>query len=218
MAFHSVNGGQGSDVAIRDVEKMCEHLESGGIVLLPTETGYLLGVDGTNTDAVDHLFRVKGRAPDHSVSLAVADVAMAKRFGRLDSFACALLSKWSPGPLTIVVSKGNADLSPSLSRGSTIGLRIPDHRFTLEVLRVLNRPITATSANRSGSAPKQQLFQIVQELDPYVEGDWLGVKDDMRKYDKPSTIVRIQESVEILREGPISEAEILAAKRISDQS
>jgi len=130
--------------------------------------------------------------------------------------AQALLSRWSPGPLTIVVTKREGNLSPSLSIDSTIGLRIPDHPFTLAVLRKLNRPITATSANRSGSPAKRHLLDIVEELSPYIEEDWMGAKDDRRKYDQPSTIVRIQESVDILREGPISKEAILKEVEASD--
>jgi L-threonylcarbamoyladenylate synthase len=218
MSFWCFDCEEGSVFSAGDLEKVCSHLANGRIALLPTETGYLLGVDGTNTLAVEKLFQAKGRSTDHSVSLAVADFTMACRFGELTPLAEALLSKWSPGPLTIVVTKREENLSPSLSNESTIGLRIPDHRFTLEVLRKLNRPITATSANRSGSTPKQRLLEIVEELSPYIEDDWIGAKDDSRKYDQPSTIVRIQEGLEVLREGPILKEAILKEAKASGLS
>ena len=218
MSFWRFDCEEGSSFSAGDLEKVCFHLANGGIALLPTETGYLLGVDGTNTLAVDKLFQAKGRSTDHSVSLAVADLTMANRFGELTPLGESLLSTWSPGPLTIAVRKREGSLSPSLSKESTIGLRIPDHRFTLEVLRKLNRPITATSANRTGSVPKQRLLEIVEELSPFIEEDWIGAKDDSRKYDQPSTIVRIQEGMEILREGPISKEAILKSIKTSGLS
>jgi tRNA A37 threonylcarbamoyladenosine synthetase subunit TsaC/SUA5/YrdC len=80
----------------------------------------------------------------------------------------------------------------------------------------LNRPITATSANRSGVVPKQKIDEIENDLSPYIEGIWAGVEGDERRYERPSTIVRVLENeVEILREGPISEEAILGELRLT---
>ena len=126
-------------------------IHSGGIVAYPTETYYGLGVDALNTEAVERLFKVKGRDPAMPISIIIEDVKQLEVVAReVPSEARVLIEKFWPGPLTILFWKSER-LSGVLTGGTNkIGVRIPDHTVALQFLRVVGKPLTATSANRSG--------------------------------------------------------------------
>ena len=128
-----------------------EVIHSGGIVAYPTESYYGLGVDAFNTEAVERLFIVKGRDPAMPISIIIKDVKQLEIIAReVSSEARVLIEKFWPGPLTILFWKSER-LSGVLTGGTNkIGVRIPDHTVALQFLHLAGKPLTATSANRSG--------------------------------------------------------------------
>ncbi len=134
-----------------DLDAAVEVLRAGGLVAFPTETVYGLGADATNSAAVRRLFAVKGRPPRHPV---IAHIAAADEFDRwsahLSSTARALAEACWPGPLTLVVARGDGIVDEVTGGRDTVGLRVPDHPLALELLRGFGRPVAAPSANRFG--------------------------------------------------------------------
>ena len=209
MALEILHCGPGGVLLAQPLQRICAHLQDGGLAILPTETGYLLGADGSSEEAIEMLYRVKGRHETHAVSLAVPDVKSAHRVGIITPSTDAILSRWTPGPVTVVVPAQPSTLSQIVADDGTIGIRIPDHLATLQILQTLGFPVTATSANRSGKPALSTLEEVGRQLSPFIDGDWLGVRWDERKYSQPSTVVRVlDEELEILREGPISAADL----------
>ena len=91
----------------------------------------------------------------------------------------------------------------------TIGVRIPDHPATLQILHETGIPLTATSANVSGEPAETRLEGIQRQFGRDVTEGWIAVLDDNRAHEKPSTLIRWEgETLRVLRQGPISEAEI----------
>ena len=83
--------------------RLADHLRGGGLAVLPTETGYLLGAIATDLAAVRKVFTAKGRSESNPVHVACSSLALASRWAELGEVAVDLLSRFTPGPLTVVV-------------------------------------------------------------------------------------------------------------------
>lgn len=148
-------------------------LQAGGVVAFPTETVYGLGADALNPQAVHRIFHAKGRPADNPLIVHVSSLEMATELlaekaeiGVLEQLAAAF---W-PGPLTVVVSR-NERLDDIVTAGlNTVGLRIPAHPVALQLIRMLERPIAAPSANRSGRPSPTQAAHVMADLGGRIEG------------------------------------------------
>ena len=131
------------------VEVAVEALEIGGIVGMPTDTVYGLGVDPWNESAVESLYEAKGR-PDHKpISLLAASLEQAAEIVDLGSGRDAAQRYW-PGGLTIVARPRVVIagwVGDRLLR--TVGIRVPDHQLVRSLL-ARSGPLAVTSANLSG--------------------------------------------------------------------
>lgn len=146
--------GMGQAEQTQSVKQAAGILRSGGIVAIPTETVYGLGADATNAAAVRRIFQIKGRPATNPLIVHVADVAGARRcVAEWPEAANRLAERFWPGPLTIVLPKGPGIVDEVTAGGPTVGVRVPDHPLTLEVIRrfcgVGGGGVAAPSANRS---------------------------------------------------------------------
>lgn len=181
-------------------------LQTGGLVIYPTETCYGLGAAAGNAAAVAKLLQYKGGRRGKPVSVAVADQAMAAQYVIINSTAANLYQKFLPGPLT-VVSASLGKVVPTLESAShTLGIRIPNQTLVRKLIRRFGQPITATSANTSGKKPPYSLA----DLQKYTTAKRLGLislfLDAGRlPLQPPSTVVdtTLNEPV-ILRQGEIT--------------
>jgi L-threonylcarbamoyladenylate synthase len=134
------------------ISKAAALLREGGLVAFPTETVYGLGADATNDGAVAKIFAAKQRPQFNPLISHVADMDAAFRLGMFSKDAEKLAAAIWPGPLTIVVERRkDCPISLLCSAGlPTVALRVPAHPLALELLRAVDRPVAAPSANRSG--------------------------------------------------------------------
>ena len=136
------------------VRRAVDWLARGEIVAYPTDTLYGLAVDPRRPDAVERLFRAKGRPAEMAVPLIASDPQQVARcVSRLPLLARTLAERFWPGPLTLVVGAAPALNRRLLAGGRTVAVRVPDHAVARALARELGHPVTATSANRSGSTP-----------------------------------------------------------------
>jgi L-threonylcarbamoyladenylate synthase len=184
--------------------RLAEHLRGGGLAVLPTETGYLVGAVATDLAAVRKVFRAKGRSETNPVHLAFSSLALAARFAELSEQAVDLLERFTPGPLTVVVPARNLP-SHLVTLNGTVGVRVPDHPATLQVVGLLGVPITATSLNRSGeeSQPLDR-GQLETLAWPAGEPVYVVEHDEAITERAASTLVRVTPSgIELIRKGPV---------------
>jgi L-threonylcarbamoyladenylate synthase len=149
------------------LNEAAEIIRCGGTVAFPTETVYGLGADGLNPEAVQKIFEAKGRPPGNPLSLLVhsrEDIEKVARNIPLKAFR--LMDAFWPGPITIVLEKDN--IVPGITSGNlpSIGLRMPDHKVPLELIKRAGRPLAAPSANLSGKPSPS--------LAAHVEADLIG--------------------------------------------
>jgi L-threonylcarbamoyladenylate synthase len=148
------------------IEQAIAILQSGGLVIFPTETVYGAGVDATNPKAVEKLLAFKSRREGKPLSIAVTDQEMAEQFVELNDSAKKLYKRFLPGPVTVVSNiKPNSNLAPGVaSEFGTVGVRIPDYPLVLELIKKLGKPITATSANASGAKRPYSIADAMEGL------------------------------------------------------
>ena len=139
-------------------------LRDGGVVAFPTDTVYGVGVDPFQSEAVRRLYRIKGRPEDKPIAILVGSIEDVARVAQTPSRTFSRLAdRFWPGGLTLIVE--TRELPPEITAGgSTVGVRMPDHPLTLELLRGFGGPIATTSANRSGQNPATSAEEVGAQL------------------------------------------------------
>ncbi len=183
-------------------------LREGGVVAFPTDTLYGLGADVFNASALQRVFDIKGRPAELALPVLVADWPQVEVVAvGLTEAARRLAAAFWPGSLTLVLPK-----SPSLSLlvtggRDTVAVRMPDHPAPLTLAAQLGRPITGTSANRSGEADLKTLAAVQATLGGSVD---CIVDVGPPPQGTPSTVVDLTGDVPaLIREGAIPFSEVL---------
>jgi len=125
-------------------------VDRGELVVYPTETVYGLGADALDAAAVERVFDLKGRDRSNPLSLGVASVDDALRYTRPTERAVAFARAFLPGPVTVVVERGDGVPDALTAGRDRVGIRVPDHDLA-RALMAETGPLTATSANVSGT-------------------------------------------------------------------
>lgn len=187
------------------IDKAIKILNSGGVVIYPTETCYGIAVDATNENALNKLLQYKKFRGSKPISVAVSDIGMASKYVDINEMAKNIYSNYLPGPIT-VISKSLGILEPPVvSKQGSVGIRIPDYEFTLELIKEFGKPITATSANVSYKSHPYSIDQLIKDL-PQRNEKLIDMYIDAGELPKnvPSTIVdTTMNSLTILREGKL---------------
>jgi L-threonylcarbamoyladenylate synthase len=181
-------------------------LAEGRLVAFPTETVYGLGADATDARAVARLFAAKGRPAFNPLIAHVADVAAARRAGKLSPLAEKLAAQFWPGPLTLVVPA--RDLVCELARAglATVALRVPKHPVAQALLAAFGKPIAAPSANRSGHVSPTTADHVLADLAGLVD---LVVDGGPAPLGLESTIVDMSgDAPRLLRPGGVPRGDI----------
>lgn len=180
-------------------------LRAGKQVAFPTETVYGLGADAGNTEAVEGIFRAKGRPSDNPLIVHIADRSQLEGLvDRLDETSLRLMDAFWPGPLTLVLPVRPGAVSVRVTAGlATVAVRMPDHPVALALIAAAGCPVAAPSANRSGRPSPTQAAHVVGDLDGLiagvVDGGPTGVGIE-------STVVELAQGggVHVLRPGGVS--------------
>jgi L-threonylcarbamoyladenylate synthase len=191
------------------LQEAAKWIRNGGLVALPTDTLYGLAADPFRSDAVARIFMVKGRTAGSALPLIAADVdQIAARLGPLSVPAERLASKFWPGPLTLLIPAPVA-LAREVTAGTgRVGVRVPAHDIAREICRAADRPITATSANRSGQPATADPEEVERTLGEDVD---LLIDAGPARGGAPSTIVDMTgPTPRLVREGAVGWSEIQA--------
>jgi L-threonylcarbamoyladenylate synthase len=135
-----------------DVGRAAALLAAGELVAFPTETVYGLGADASRADAVAKIFAAKGRPSAHPLIVHLAAGASLDGWAAdVPAAARALVEKFWPGPLTIIVPKGARVDPATTGGGASVGLRVPAHPVAQALLVAFGGGVAAPSANRFGA-------------------------------------------------------------------
>lgn len=180
-------------------------LQSGGLLIYPTETVYGVGVDATHPAAVKKLGEYKSRPFGKPFSIAVADQRMAVEYVTLNHTAKKLYRQFLPGPLT-VISTGKHLVAPGVeSEAGTLGIRISSYHMVTKIVKSLGRPITATSANQAWGKRPYQISDILSNISDKKKRliDLIIDAGELSR-NEPSTVIdTILDDQVVLRQGSI---------------
>lgn len=191
-------------------------LKEGKIVAFPTETVYGLGADATNNQAVEKIFQAKGRPSDNPLIAHIGSPNLINNYvTEVPEHAKKLIDAFWPGPLTVIL-KSNGRIANNVTAGlKTVGLRMPDEPHALAILRNVNRPIAAPSANRSGKPSPTTAEHVLQDLNGKIDGLVDGGKTGIGV---ESTVIDCTtEPPMILRPGGVTKEQIESVIGVVDQ-
>ena len=185
------------------IDQAARLIRSGGIVAVPTETVYGLAADATNAQAVARIYEAKGRPAFNPLIVHVPDWASARSIGDFSDQAADLAQRYWPGPLTLVVPlRTDAPIASITTAGlPSVGLRVPEHRVMRALLRAVDRPLAAPSANASGTISPTRADHVLKSLGGKIP---LIIDDGPSQRGIESTIVAATGGpLRLLRPGPV---------------
>ncbi|MFW5882960.1 MAG: L-threonylcarbamoyladenylate synthase [Verrucomicrobiota bacterium] len=202
-----------------DLQTAARLLQAGELVAIPTETVYGLAANGLDSAAVQRIFAAKGRPAHNPLILHVASMEAAQKLAHFTPQAERLAEAYWPGPLTLVLER-RAGVPDAVTAGqSTVALRMPAHPVAARLLGLLDFPLAAPSANRSGLVSPTRAA--------HVEADYAGSDAVAAVLDGgactqgvESTILHCRRDgrIAMLRSGPLDAAAILEATGLVIQS
>lgn len=152
------------------VARVAKILQNGGLAAIPTETVYGLAASAFNPDAVRRIFAAKGRPADNPLIVHISDTGMLNGLVRAFPETAEKLAKaYWPGPLTMILPKGER-VNSAVSAGlDTVAVRFPEDPVASAIIRASGLPLAAPSANRSGSPSPTTAKHVIDDLDGRVE-------------------------------------------------
>ena len=186
------------------MEKIVRVLKGGKIVIHNTDTCLGMAVDVMNEEAVQLLYKVKQMEASKPVSVLCSDLGMAMEYGVFSPRAIELVEKYLPGALTLIVPR-TEKLPHWINPGmDSIGVRIPDDTFSLEMVKGLGNSVTTTSCNISGEKVCLSEVQVREVFAEYIDTGEVSVAFEGETHSKVSTIIRVdREGFEIIRQGGV---------------
>jgi len=183
------------------------------IILYPTETLYALGVNALDADELHSLFLLKNRDESQTASWQVRDMDDVQRYAEVSETAAKIAEKFLPGPLTLVLPAKDTIPAERVAPDRTIGIRISSdpiaHQLVCDFMEEHDAPLTCTSANIHGAPVFATPGEILQQFGKKASVVGKIIDDGPRK-SLASTVVRvIGDEVTVLREGSVSEEEIM---------
>lgn len=191
-----------------------EIIRSGGLVAVPTETVYGLAASGLNEAAVQKIYDVKNRPETKPISLLVTGMSDVEKFCReIPAPAYVLAGEFWPGPLTMVLMKQENVPDIVSAGGDTVGVRCPDHKKTLDIIRLAGLPLAAPSANLTGAPSPKNVTDVLAVFDGKIE---CAVDGGFCTVGIESTILDLTvDPPRILRQGGLPRAAIENALKVS---
>lgn len=189
----------------RDFEVHVRHavhlLMYGYVIAVPTDTVYGLAGAVQSESAIEKLYKIKGRDAAKPIAMCVSSISEVEKWADTTTLPPSLLNHILPGPFTVVLKRSNilnAKFNPGIPN---VGIRIPQDKFIVEVVKRLGEPVALTSANSSGEQSAievEEFSHLWQNLDAIFDAG--RIPQEVRT---GSTVVDLSEhgSFKIIREG-----------------
>ena len=189
-----------------EMDEVIECLQAGGVAAFPTDTVYGLGVIYDDEKALERLKEAKGRPENKPIPLMISNLKQIESVAVVTEKAKKLIQKFMPGAFTIILKK-RENVPAYVTNGfDTIGIRMPDDDFILELMNRIGKPMLVTSANMSGMPTGTTFMEVIEQLEGRID----MVVKGMCGCKESSTIVDAStDAVKLIRKGPISEDEIM---------
>ena len=186
-----------------DIDKIVSVIDSGGLVITPTDTVYGIMGDSLDESVIRKVYSVKRRSFSKPLILLMSDVEMIKKYtSDISDVEWDLINHFLPGLVTIILKKNDL-VSPLITSNSDyVGIRIPNNSELVEIIKKLGRPVISTSANISDRDVITRVDMISDELLFGID----YVYDGGEINSLSSTIIRVVDGkLVILRRGELAD-------------
>lgn len=176
----------------RLIQKVCNSLDQGGVIAYPTDTFYGIGCDLMNKKGIQLIHKLKNRPLKQPFSILCDSLKEISRYAQVSNYAYKTMKRCLPGPYTFILEATQLVPKIMLTKRRTIGIRVPDNRICLAVVKTLGRPIISTSAGHDDP------YAIERNYAPHLS----LVVDGGLVYPEPSSVISlIEDHPVVLREG-----------------
>lgn len=185
----------------KDLDRIVEVLEEGGIIIYPTDTMYAIGCHALKERAVERICRFKDIDPrKHNLSIICYDLSNISEYAKVDNNTFKLMKRNLPGAFTFILNTGSR-LPKIFKNRKEVGIRVPDHAVIREICQLLDAPILTTTLPLEDGEdieyitdPELIAEKFGGEADIIIDGGIGGIE--------PSTVVNCTEGeAEIVRQG-----------------
>lgn len=166
-------------------------IRNGGVIVYPTDSGYALGCQLENKNALERICRIRKIDDKHNFTLLCRDLSELSLYARIDNTAFRLLKNNTPGAYTFIF-KGTKEVPRRLmnAKRKTIGIRVPDNKIALDLLEALGEPLMSTTLILPGndyaeSDPEDIRDKLEHSVDLIMNGGFLG--------EQPTTVIDFSE-------------------------
>jgi len=176
----------------RLINKVVQVLDHGGLIIYPTDTFYGMGCDLFNKKSIQRIYQLKRRPLKKPFSFVCASLKDISRYARVSNHAYRVMKRSLPGPYTFVLEGTRLVPKLMLTRRKTVGIRVPNNRICLGIVKGLGRPIVSTSVQLDDPSVIHDTYSSLVEM--VIDGGVISYE--------PSTVVSlISDSPEVIREG-----------------
>jgi len=176
----------------RLINRVGEVLDNGGLIAYPTDTFYGIGCDLYNKKGIQLIYRLKTRPLKKPFSFVCDSLKEISRYALVSNYAYKTMKRLLPGPYTFVLEGTRLVPKIMLTKRKTVGIRVPDNKICLNIVRTLGRPVISTSAGYDD--PQSIVEAYGSYLDVVIDGGIL--------YPNPSSVVSLIDDIpEVIREG-----------------
>lgn len=185
----------------KELGKIIQTLEDGGIIIYPTDTMYALGCHALKERPIERICQLKGIDPrKHHLSIICYDLSNISEYAKIDNATFKLIKRNLPGPFTFILPTGSK-LPKIFKNRKEVGIRMPNHPIIMEICQLLDAPILTTTLPLGEdedmeyiTTPELIAEKFGREADIIIDG---GIGDT-----EPSTIVNcVEGKAEIVRQG-----------------
>ena len=190
--LHPVNPQQ------RFISKAVDVLKSGGLIIFPTDTYYGLGCDIFNKSGIEQISRIKNDFDNKLFSFICSDLKDISQYAKVSDYAYKMMRKLLPGPYTFILPAAKVVPKKLWSKRKTVGIRVPDHAVTIEIVKQLGNPVVSSSTTTRKGEPVTDPLEIKNIF--YSQVDLMLASQNLIY--KPSSVIDLSdEEPVIVREG-----------------
>lgn len=144
----------------RQIQRIVEVLERGGLIGYPTDTIYGIGCDLFNKEAMERIYRLKKHDPKKPLSFICSGLRDISQYAHVSNYAYKMMKRLLPGPYTFILEATRLVPKIAMSKQKTVGIRVPDNRICLKIVERLGHPIISTSVYK----PNEELYSDPVEI------------------------------------------------------
>lgn len=190
---------------VNEVHLVANLAKDGQIIAFPTETVYGLGVIYDDETAFNNLLTVKARDEGKPFTLMLAKASHIKEYAETNAKINKLIEVFLPGELTLLL-KPKASVPKHVTRGSDyIGIRVSASLLVTNLISLIGKPLLVPSANKHNGKPALTSSEVYNVF----SGEISAIIDGETSSHIPSTIIKVSDKIELVREGTIPFSELV---------